>query len=275
LYEYLNRMKLIITLFLSLFTFSFASIAQNCENFSSAADSSYRLPAVADGATFYSAGGMDLSIHYKDHLMMPGTADSSITIWDKASSGYMASNLNGQIMYMGDANVRMTFPLGASKVVFQTNGVGQQLQVEGDTLITNISGFVGNPALGITMSITPAPGGSGQQFEFTGVIHTIEIGGWELAIDSICYDPAVSINEVNKEEVMLYPNPARHKVQLQFETSEVRNYKLMDVIGQTVLTGELEGNNGSIHINELNNGVYLLNIYKGEELTGYRQLIKR
>jgi|GEM_PF-2560586 len=269
-------MKLIITLFLSLFTFSFASIAQTCENFSSAADSSYRLPAVADGATFYSAGGMDLSIHYKDHLMMPGTADSSITIWDKASSGYMASNLNGQIMYMGDANVRMTFPLGASKVVFQTNGVGQQLQVEGDTLITNISGFVGNPAPGITMSITPAPGGSGQQYEFTGgVIHTIEIGGWELAIDSICVDPAVSINNVQREEVELYPNPATDKVQLKFENSALRNYKVMDVIGQNVLTGRLEGNNGTININELNNGVYLLNIYNGEELTGYLQLIKR
>ena len=72
-----------------------------------------------------------------------------------------------------------------------------------------------------------------------------------------------SVVRIDREELMLYPNPASDKLFYRFNDipETAYTYSIIDIAGQIVLTGSLDGDSvsGSIDISELPQGAYIIN----------------
>lgn len=72
----------------------------------------------------------------------------------------------------------------------------------------------------------------------------------------------VGIDEfTNQEFVSIYPNPANST--LNIEVKETTNIKIVNVLGKTVATQQLQIGNNSIDVSNLTNGVYFIHSDKG------------
>lgn len=70
------------------------------------------------------------------------------------------------------------------------------------------------------------------------------------------------------KNIGIYPNPAKHEVNIKMNKSESASYKIYDVTGRLVSTGTVTST-GKINVEKLVNGNYILNIEmkSGEKLT--------
>src|SRR5690606_23707089 len=75
---------------------------------------------------------------------------------------------------------------------------------------------------------------------------------------------ATSVNEINKEYVSLYPNPAQENVMLKFFSNNTENtgIKLTDVTGRVVMTKEFIAtageNNVTLDVSSVPAGMYYI-----------------
>jgi len=75
--------------------------------------------------------------------------------------------------------------------------------------------------------------------------------------DLAIYDATVNVNLINANNILsVYPNPASSTIQVNINDNV--NYKIVDLTGRTVITGKIENNN--INVNNLSNGVYVLQL---------------
>lgn len=86
----------------------------------------------------------------------------------------------------------------------------------------------------------------------------------DFLYELICVN--ASINESDKVSMNLYPNPASEMVTVTLsETHGVVNYKLMDMNGRVILSGNKNADNGAITISteSVANGVYTVQVTSG------------
>lgn len=68
-----------------------------------------------------------------------------------------------------------------------------------------------------------------------------------------------------ERDLVLYPNPVKTKLNVKlFDASDVMKYRIVNITGQVVLTGDLSQN--SVDVEKLQNGIYFMEVYDGEEL---------
>lgn len=82
----------------------------------------------------------------------------------------------------------------------------------------------------------------------------------ELSISEInmfC-DPSSSINEQEKQQVNLYPNPAKNVFSVDVKTSEKFNLTVKDLNGKQLITANNCSSNQVISLENLTSGVYLI-----------------
>ncbi|AFC25078.1 phospholipase D-like domain-containing protein [Saprospira grandis] len=120
--------------------------------------------------------------------------------------------------------------------------------------------------------------------ENTLIIHDAEIANWYLQEfsarycanegSSNCqYDPAVSVWQTELESFKVYPNPSQGQIQIELDQEQVLDYQLLNSLGQSVLSGQIQGQQAQLSLNQLPKGSYYLVLYKEGQAWG-RQLIQ-
>lgn len=77
------------------------------------------------------------------------------------------------------------------------------------------------------------------------------------------YEPnPVSVEEVNVQDLVLYPNPANDHIQLKMEKGLIENIQIIDALGRTVFASQenAQSNYVTIPTSHLANGIYFLRI---------------
>ncbi len=95
------------------------------------------------------------------------------------------------------------------------------------------------------------------------------------AFDNIQIDGYLK-NTSNVDDFVVYPNPTREEVFIQFSQQPVINinYSIIDICGRLVMQGPL--NNYRIDLNRLNAGMYFLRLYQNNQLIGKtKKIIKQ
>lgn len=82
-------------------------------------------------------------------------------------------------------------------------------------------------------------------------------------------------NTTNKElEIAVYPNPAKDKINLQFETNDAHgSVQLLNELGQLITTKEIESGHVTINTSTMPAGMYLLRLQIGEEVL-FKKFVK-
>jgi hypothetical protein len=107
---------------------------------------------------------------------------------------------------------------------------------------TTINAIVGNGSTG-NVSVT-SPGGSSSLAGF--IFNPYKLG----------------ISELQNNQIQLYPNPAQETITIKSELNlNGKEYCVFDFVGKSVLKGKFSDDIKSVSVSELNNGVYILNIY--------------
>jgi hypothetical protein len=88
---------------------------------------------------------------------------------------------------------------------------------------------------------------------------------------SMC-DPALSIDDEQKDSGSIYPNPASNVV--YFTGDRVISYRVIDATGRTVFTGTLSEDK-SIYIGDLAQGMYFIQAFDSKRNIETFKLIKR
>lgn len=86
----------------------------------------------------------------------------------------------------------------------------------------------------------------------------VEDGSGCTRTESAVVYSSVSITELEKGEVRLYPNPATNI--LTIEVQEATDYKIIDASGRVCASGQLLVNNSTINVEHLNNGSYTIQV---------------
>ena len=68
------------------------------------------------------------------------------------------------------------------------------------------------------------------------------------------------IKEQRRTETSIYPNPASRVLTIKLEKIEVGRLTILDILGRTHWSGQWNGRNGKVNIEDLQNGVYILRL---------------
>ena len=70
------------------------------------------------------------------------------------------------------------------------------------------------------------------------------------------------INETTADDIMVYPNPANDIIYVETfpETSQISDFQIINILGETVLSGPITSESKQIDVSNLPAGLYLLNI---------------
>ena len=93
---------------------------------------------------------------------------------------------------------------------------------------------------------------------------------WDLL--SSYFENYVSIENNHNYHINLFPNPARNSIKISGLTGIHNSINIFDLMGNLVATDAPIGNESSINIEHLNEGVYLLIISTSDEK---QRIIKR
>ncbi len=89
----------------------------------------------------------------------------------------------------------------------------------------------------------------------------ISRGGDNLYIDNINLNNAVGINDLSSEnEISLYPNPTTGKFQISSSTIDIKNIKVMNVIGECVFQSTVNNPKSVIDLSGFEKGIYFVQI---------------
>lgn len=134
-------------------------------------------------AIFYFQASTSMMLKYTDYSMLmngSGTADviTATGVWANENT-----NFSGEILHFSDVDILFDFssyPQASKTIAFDVNGN------LGDYTF-KINGF-NYTALPSGLSLITTSLSEGYHVEVSGNINTIELGGWELAIDNMCLE---------------------------------------------------------------------------------------
>lgn len=93
--------------------------------------------------------------------------------------------------------------------------------------------------------------------------------------DTIVVDCILGIDDLMLNEITLSPNPATDQIQLKLPESNDLNYRIIDLTGSIISSGYKEvAVNHSFNLQEMQRGVYLIEVEIGGEIATYRFIKK-
>ena len=90
---------------------------------------------------------------------------------------------------------------------------------------------------------------------------------WEKINQLSCFPIAVSEQQSDKN-ITLFPNPAKQFIQLQIPNpiaTTLYKYSIHDVFGRSILSGTMHSSNTTIEVDDLENGVYFIEVSSDEK----------
>ena len=71
---------------------------------------------------------------------------------------------------------------------------------------------------------------------------------------------SLAVNDLDKMQVMISPNPTKTKINLSLNLSQDLNYELYSAIGQQLLNGTIKTNSQEIDLSNLPANIYYLKL---------------
>jgi PKD repeat protein len=87
-----------------------------------------------------------------------------------------------------------------------------------------------------------------------------------IKMDSMQIGITVGIESFEKNGILIYPNPANEKVNIEFTEAKVRQLKVTDISGRILLTKTLVNKSEMVDLSSLENGVYIISVQEGDKL---------
>lgn len=104
-----------------------------------------------------------------------------------------------------------------------------------------------------------------------------EIGLYSTGIVDSCdyiYNWATANFEKQNERIVVYPNPAKDKIEISYEKCQKVNIEIFELTGKLILS-EIIQTNEEFNISNLNSGIYLIKITDEEKNLFTNKLIKQ
>ena len=95
---------------------------------------------------------------------------------------------------------------------------------------------------------------------------------WEVGYVKVTAEATVSVNENQEASVSIYPNPAREQVSFLLEDNA--QVSVFDMTGRKVNEMNAEAGQLQLNVNELENGVYFLNVRYANGTTAVTKFVK-
>jgi hypothetical protein len=93
-------------------------------------------------------------------------------------------------------------------------------------------------------------------------------GASATGIVDIVVNDNVGIDEVSNTQILTFPNPANTQYTFNVSNKQISSYKMMDIAGNTIMTGKATSGNNSIETSSFANGIYILTIYNNNSIVG-------
>lgn len=77
----------------------------------------------------------------------------------------------------------------------------------------------------------------------------------------------LGVNNPAKDEITLFPNPVKDILNVNTTTNSFTSYQLTDLTGKTVAGGAVSSPETAIPLSQLSNGIYLIRLIGGENVT--------
>lgn len=84
-------------------------------------------------------------------------------------------------------------------------------------------------------------------------------GHGNLIVDDVKIESTLSMNDFDISKLNYYPNPVKDILNISFE-NEISSVAVLNILGQTVLTQEINKNSGSVDMSGLSKGTYLMRV---------------
>ena len=84
-----------------------------------------------------------------------------------------------------------------------------------------------------------------------------------LFVDNILVEVALSSNTFDNNNFMVYPNPVKDILNLSY-TSEISTVRVMNMLGQEVISRKLNSANAQVDMSQLSAGTYIVNVTIGD-----------
>lgn len=115
----------------------------------------------------------------------------------------------------------------------------------------------------------------GYAYNKTATLTTQDV--WLLKLDSLgclyenCITPTGIVEVKNKQELIIYPNPANNNFKFAYSTN-IKSYKLIDYTGRVIIQGEYSDN--GVNIELLPSGIYMVLVELENNKIAYAKLLK-
>ena len=86
----------------------------------------------------------------------------------------------------------------------------------------------------------------------------LEVGEGTVWFDNVAVNTTTGMSEKHLGSVEIYPNPAYNELYIKFRNIVDVNISIFNSLGQNVYTSEVQSDNETINISELNEGVYFV-----------------
>jgi hypothetical protein len=91
---------------------------------------------------------------------------------------------------------------------------------------------------------------------------------------NIAGDTTVSINNVEGNKLLLYPNPTDNRLNISSDAN-IRSLQVYNIQGQLVKSATINADNGSVELSQLPQGVYMMQIILSDGTTRTQKVIKK
>lgn len=85
---------------------------------------------------------------------------------------------------------------------------------------------------------------------------------------------SLSVNDVRKKDVLVYPNPAKEKIFISSEREIIKSYEIYDMSGRIIQTQKTNCKKCEIDVTKLSKGNYMLNVNLNDRVVGQKIIIK-
>ncbi len=238
------------------------------------------------GAYGYTGDGglaMTATFQHPSGIFLDNSSDGLLYVSDYGNNVIRVINLgtgtirtavgNGIAGYIGDGGLAMTAELRSPSSIFIDNSHNIFIADEGNNVIrkyntlsgtittvagNGTSGFSGDGSLAITAQLN-AP--SGVAVDASGNLYIADMSN--SRIRKVTY-PSISTtntaNIISANNVSVYPNPSKGGITIDATSTINGNIELLNVVGEKVYNSTINDTHTTFNVNNLANGIYILNI---------------
>ena len=198
------------------------------------------------------------------------------------SSG-VGSGVDGSVLWIDSVGYSTTPAVNVPPTTVNDNvTTTKNVPITTTTLLVNDSDCEGTTLSLTSISVTPLHGSTSVSGNSVTYIPTLnyfgadqytytvsDLGGASATgVVDIVVNDNVGINEIRSTQVITFPNPANTQFTFNISNKVISTFKMIDVAGNTILSGKASSGNNVIETSSIANGLYILTLYNNNSVVG-------